>query len=750
MTARFLIACLLASLFLPLCLIADSATITGTVLDPDRNPLPRVSVRLLDASGVEQARVLTDSQGRFRFARVEDAAYTLVAELLGFETLTQSARPGEGIELQLSLAPVREQVIVTATRTEAPTGQLGAATSVLYESELAERDVVPVSEALRALPGATVMRTGGYGASTSLFIRGGESDYNKVYLDGMPLNEAGGAYEWSVLTAENLERVEVVRGPQSALFGSDAMASVVQLFTQRGPAEATRPQVTIGGEGGNLDTWRAQAGLGGTAGRFDYSLAWARFSTDNRESNSAFQNTSLSANLGAALSERTWLRAILRGELGRAGTPGQTAFGRPDLDSFLRRRDAEAGLTLHDQTASFWEQRLRSSFAQSRQVSRNLLLDPPFVPRFEDRAAQCFDFNTGVVDDCEFFDFPFDFLNHHRRHQLSYQSDWRAGVPGGRAGLHAVTFAFEWDREQGTLDDRLAAGDEVRARRDNFGWVFQHQILWGRFFLIHGVRLEDNDSFGLSAVPRVSLAYYLRRGRGGLGASKLKFNFGLGIKEPALLESFSNGPFAFGNPELRPERARSFDFGVEQRFGQDRAKVELNWFDNRFRDLIAFEITSFVPFQGSFFNLGRSKAKGSELILEVAPGGGLRARGHYTFLDSQVTESGSISDPVFEEGNRLFRRPKHSGAVQVFWEWRRVSLTSTTLFVGQRTDSDFALLGLRSSAGYTRWDASAAYRSPHRVTYFAVVENLLNRDYMEVLGFPALKLTFRAGARWTY
>ena len=746
MTARLLLTGLLVSLLTPICLLADSpigsaapGTLTGTVLDPQHNPLPRVTIRVLDPTGAEQARTLTDTQGRFRFARLTDTAYTLVAELVGFETITQDVEPGADLSFQLSLAPVREQVVVSATRTEAPSGQLGASTSVIPDTELELSRALPISESLRALPGVAVARTGAYGASTSLFIRGGESDHNKVYLDGIPLNEAGGAFEWSVLMADNIERVEVVRGPQSALFGSDAMAGVVQLFTRRGPAESTRPRLTVGAEGGNQDTWRAHAGLLGATGAFDYSFSWARFSTDNREPNSAFHDTSLSANLGAAVGERTWLRLILRGELGRAGTPGQTAFGRPDLDSSLRRRDAYTGFSVRNLTTAFWEQRLRYSYSQSRQLSRNLILDPPFVPSFEGRSAPF-----------AFFDFPFDFLNHSRRHQLSYQSDWRAGAPGRRAGLHILTAAFEWDREQGFLGDRLAPGSEVNAQRDNFGWVFQHQALWNRFFLTNGVRIEDNDSFGTSVVPRSSLAFYLRQGGGAVGPSKLKFNFGLGIKEPSLLESFSTGPFAFGNPALRPERARSFDFGFEQRFWYDRGKLEVNWFDNRFRDLIAFEITSFVPFTGSFFNIGRTKAKGSELVLEIVPGHGLRARGSYTFLDSQITESGTVFDPVFEQGNRLFRRPKHSGSLQVFWEWRRFSLASTTLIAGRRTDSDFSLLGLSSNKGYTRWDVNGAYQSSHHVTYFATVENLLNQDYMEVLGFPALKLVIRAGARLTY
>ncbi|MFQ5695158.1 MAG: TonB-dependent receptor domain-containing protein, partial [Terriglobia bacterium] len=171
------------------------------------------------------------------------------------------------------------------------------------------------------------------------------------------------------------------------------------------------------------------------------------------------------------------------------------------------------------------------------------------------------------------------------------------------------------------------------------------------------------------------------------------------------------------------------------------------WFDNRFRDLIGFEITDFLTFSGSFFNIGRTKAKGSEVVLELAPGGGLRGRGSYTFLDSQVTRSGTVFDPVFEEGNRLLRRPKHGGALELFWDWRRLSVASTTLFVGRRSDSDFSLLSLTSNSGYTRWDVAGSYRTRHGITYFGVVENLLNRDTMEVLGFPALKLTFRAGAR---
>jgi len=739
MTARLLCAFLISLLAcLPLLSQVSAAPISGVVLDPRRDPLPRATVRLLDASGAERARALTDSLGRFRFNQPCDASCTLTVEMIGFRSVTQNVSPGAEAELVLSLAPVYEQVVVSATRTETPTAQLGANTSVVGREEVENRQALPAADLFRPLPSATVIRTGGLGAVTTLFVRGGESDHNKVLLDGIPLNEPGGFFDFSNLTVENLDRLEVVRGPQSALFGSDAMASVVQLFTARGRSETRRPRFSLSAEGGNNRTWRARAGLSGELDWFDYALGWGRLSTDNREPNSAFHDTSLSANLGAALGERTSLRAIFRGELGRAGTPGQTAFGRPDSDSSFRRRDAFAALSLRNQTSSFWEQSLRYTFAASRQVSRNLFEDPPFVPEFGDSVAPF-----------AFFDFPFDFLNLARRHQVSYQSDFRAGAAGRRFGLHFITIAFEWDREDGSFGDRLFGGVPVEAGRDNLGWVVQHQAILGRLTLTNGVRVENNDSFGTAIVPRSSAAYLVRPGGETFGATKLKFNFGLGIKEPSLSESFSTGPFVVGNPELAPERVRSFDAGIEQRFWRDRAKLEVNWFDNRFRDLIAFQVISFVPFTGSFFNVESSKAKGTEVVLELAPGWGLRGMGNYTWLDSQVTRSANPFSPVFQEGRPLFRRPRHSGSLRVFWDWRRLNVTSTAVFVGRRVDSDFSALEppLVESRSYVKWDLGWTYRSSYRVSYFGVVENLLNRDTMEALGFPALKLTFRAGAR---
>lgn len=732
---------LIFALAFPGALVARSATIAGTIVDARQAPIPRVTVRLLDPAGAEIARTLTDDGGHFRFEAPAGDNYTVEASLTGFETTRTKIAPAREVKLVLPLAPVRESIVVTATRTEAPTSQLGASTSVITEREITDRQAVFVGDLLPSLAGVTVVRSGGPGALTSLFVRGGESDYNKVLLDGIPLNEPGGSFNFANLTVENLERAEVVRGPQSALFGSDAMTSAIQLFTRRGQAETSRPHFSFSGEGGKYSTWRSRAGLTGQTGNFDYALDGSRFSADNQEPNSFFHNTSLSGNFGLALGERATVRLILRGELGLAGTPGPTAFGPPDRDALFRRRDGFGAFSIRNQTTSFWEQRLTYTLTKSRQVSRDLGTDPPFTPAFD-----------GHVGSFPFFDFAFDFLNDTRRHHLAYQSDWQAKSFGGSLGQHLFTFAFDWDREFGFLGDRFSQDPPTRPRRDNFGYTFQHQIFWRRLFITNGVRIEDNGSFGTTVVPRSSLAYMLRAGSGLIGATKLKFNFGLGVKEPSFVESFSPSPFFKGNPLLAPERTRSFDFGVEQRVWQDRGKLEVNWFDNRFRDQVAFQVTDFQTFNGSFFNICRAKAKGAEGILEFAPVKGLRAVGSYTFLDSEITRSGSPFSPAFREGQSLLRRPRHSGSLRVFWDWRRMNITSSTVFVGRRVDSDFVGLDppLIWNEGYTKWDLAWTYRSSYRVSYFGVIENLLNQDYREALGFPTLKLTYRAGLRFDF
>ena len=254
---------------------ASAAEISGVVLDATRARLPYATVRLLDLAGAVIAETIADQQGQFHFSGLAATGRRVEAALTGFATTSASATPGTLVELILPLSAVRESVVVTATRTEIPTGQLAVSTTVLDRGEIAGRQARSVGDLLRTVGGAAVVRNGAPGGVTSLFVRGGESAYNKVLLDGIPLNEPGGYFDFSNLLPENLERVEIVRGPQSALFGSDAMSSVVQLFTARG-SEGRFPHVSMSAEGGKNNTWRSQAAVSGKTGWFDYSAEIGR------------------------------------------------------------------------------------------------------------------------------------------------------------------------------------------------------------------------------------------------------------------------------------------------------------------------------------------------------------------------------------------------------------------------------------------------------------------------------------------
>ena len=720
-------------LLLSLLPAAARSPITGTVLDESGRPLPRALVRVVAVDGRAGASTFTDVEGSFHLQGVPQDGCRIEASLPGFSpAAVPCSAAGTPVRLTLAVAPIAEQVVVSATRTEAPTGQIAASVTVFDSGEIARRQEPPLAELLQTSPGAVVVRAGAPGSVTSLFVRGGESNYTKVILDGIPLNEPGGAFNLSNITTDNLDRVEVVRGANSAVFGSDAMTGVIQLFTKRGTSGRPRAHVTL--EAGRFATTHVSAGAAGGLGRWDYSGDVSRESTDNAVPNNAFRNLTLSGSAGARLGAGSTLRLIGRATRGRVGVPGQTAFGRPDLDAFFTRHDGVAGATL-DRTGGAWHQRATYGVAASHQASTNLILDPPYTPSFEGRTSPF-----------EFFDFAYDSRTSLRRHHATFQADRTHSST--RAGTHVETALVDWDGERATLTDALA-GTATHASRDNLGLTLQHQALWSRVFVSAGVRIEHNGSFGAAFVPRAGAAWYLRPGNGTIGATRVSANAGSGIKEPTVLQSFSVAPAFLGNPELQPERARTLDAGLEQRLLRDRIRIDLTWFDDRYRNIISTRTTSFNPFRSQYFNVGLSRARGAELSGDVALVSGVRARAGYTFLDSKILESTAPASAVFKAGNAAFRRPRHSGFVSLSWTGVHASIDLTGTMIGHRVDSDFSSLEppILISPGYRQWDLRANVPLAHTFAATLAVDNIADARYMQPLGFPALRRAARVGLR---
>jgi outer membrane cobalamin receptor len=706
-------------------------SVDGVAVDQSGSPLPRAFVRAVDASGHEIASTFTDESGHFRLT-TETADCRLQVSLTGF---TQAETPcAEAVKVVLPVAPVRESVVVSATRTEAPIESAGLSVSAFTAADIERRNNVMVTDLLRTTPGAMVVTTGAVGGVTSLFVRGGESNYNKVLLDGIPLNEPGGTFNFSNVTTDDLERVEIVRGAQSAIFGSDAMSSVVQLFTKRGTGP--RPLVSGYFEGGTYDTVRGGASVAGAHGILDYSVGAAYISTDNNEPNDAFANTTATANVGVKLGGSATLRGIARIAREHDGTPGQTAFERPDSDAHFDRHDGAGGVAFDQQVTDHIRQRASYSAAVSHQESADLVADPSYTPRLGNDAAPF-----------AYSDFVFDSFDSLTRHYASYQADIRLANDSS-TGYQLLTALVDWDGERATLLDRLANAS-TPASRDNVGIAVQHQAQWRRVSGTVGLRFEHNDSFGNQAVPRGSVALVAYDGTGTVGITRIHAAAGLGVKEPTILQSFSTSPYFHGNPDLRPEKARSVEAGVDQRLFGDRARVDLTWFDSRYEDLIALGPSDPVTFASQYFNIGLSQARGLELSADAAPARALRIHGGYTFLSSEVLDSTSAFSIVFAEGKPLLRRPRHSGFVDAAWHAGPFSASLVGTFIGEFADSDFAsfTVPLTTNPGFTTWDVRLSYAIVRQISATFSIDNLADRQYMQPLGYPALGRAVRAGVR---
>jgi vitamin B12 transporter len=727
----FSLCSLFFGVFIPATALAQ-APIRGLVSDGSGAAVARVPVRLVDETGATRASGLTDRDGRFTFT-TSCVSCTVVAALPGF--LTATATPTSDTRLILALAPVQETVVVSATRGAAPSSQVGASVTVFDAAAIQRRGDVLVGDVLRQAPGVAVVQNGGRGNVTSLFVRGGENNYTKVLLDGIPLNEPGGSFNFGGLTSGHFDRIELVRGAQSAVFGSDAMAGVLQLVTARGRLGA-RPSVAAELSGGGYGSQVMSGRVSGGTTKLDYSVHGQRYTTDNRDPNNRFESNTLSVSAGAALASHLDLRIVGRLEDGTAGAPGQTAFGRPDLDASFQQRHAVGGATLEHRTSRF-TQRATYALAISEQRSTNLILDAPYTPTFGASRAPF-----------EFYDFVYDSGSEFRRHHASYQGDVRLAHGGALAGAEILTVALDWDGERGTLEDFLNGGVTAPSR-NNVGATLQHQHVSGRLAVTTGVRFEHNASFGSSVVPRLSAALLARSGGVTWGATKVKANAGTGIKEPTLRQSFSLSPFDLGNPDLKAEESRTWDVGLEQRLFVDRAKVEVVWFSNSFTNQISTRTISFSPYTAQYFNVGQTDACGLEVVLDVAPLDGVRLSASHTVVDSEIINASSEFSEVLAAGQWALRRPRHSGQAQLLIDRGRLSADLGATWIGRRNDSDFSSLSpaITATNGHTLWRGQLAWRVVSQATAFVRVDNLTDVDYMEPLGYPAWRRSVHAGLR---
>jgi vitamin B12 transporter len=597
------------------------------------------------------------------------------------------------------------EIVVTATRYPVAPDSVASTVTVLRGEDLRAQGIHFVSDALRQVPGAQLVQGGPFGAATSLFVRGGESDYVKVLVDGVPLNQPGGFYDFASLTTDNVERIEILRGPGSVLYGSDAIAGVVQIVTRQGEDGI---QVGAAGEGGSFGSARWEAsGLGGSEA-LGWSASLSRLTSDGTyEFNNDYRNTAASARLQARAGERTTVS--LSGRYYDAKYHFPTDFtGVPvDRNQFTTDETAAFALDLGHRFSQLMEGQLLLGRSDIVTGFENPA-DPPPGPDFASSDQTSTD-------------------------RTSADARLQLFLPKGIRGLAGA--AFEAQRQ--SVTGAFSEG------RDNWGFYAQATALPDpRLQLTLGGRLDENEKFGTFWTYRAAALAFASP------ATRLRGSVGTGFKEPGFFENFDS-PFSVGNPDLRPERTLSIEGGVEQDLAGGALGVAVTLFAQRFRDLIQFTFVPPDPGGPNYFNVAAANSRGIEGTLHLRPSGPLSGSISYTRLWTEVTDAGFDAGDAatFVEGERLLRRPDDAVALRVASALGRVRLGTVLSWVGSRDDVRFGQFPEPNQRvelpAYTTLDLSGTFsvlqrrRGNPALDVTARVENVFDEQYEQAVGFPA-------------
>ena len=628
--------------------------------------------------------------------------------------------------------PIMDETLVTATRTETPVRELGVSTTVVTEKEIEERQAVDVLDVLRDVSGFNLVRNGGRGTTTSLYIRGGEDNFTKVLIDGVSVNLGGGAYDFGSLLTENFERIEIVRGPQSALYGSDAISGVINFITKPGEGKPSLRASTSNGTYLKGDkNYIGEQSVGFTGGNewIGASLAYARVDDNGYlDVNQDYWNNTFSGRVDVTPMDNLDLTFTGRYEDAKDKFPTEDAgdkYSPLDPNQNLKTDDWVSGINAQYQMLPWLEHAVLLGYHYNKQDYN----DP------EDPAADAFGAFFSETKDT--------------RYSVDYH--FNIAYPSTETMRSTFTAGFEYLEEEYDQQTRsiilgVESKGDLAKDRDNWGYYVQEQLsFFNHLHLTAGARYEDNSEFGNEFVPRGSVAYELSQtGTVFRGAA------GKGFKTPTFTEQFAQG-FATGNPDLDPEKSYSWEVGVDQALWKNKLVLGATYFYQKFDNLITY-IFGVDP---NYENIQGAKSQGVELRALCKPGYGFTLGGNYTYLDTEVTDdggAGGASSP-FEEGKPLLRRPKNTASGYINWAWKGFQIRFDGLYVGERDDLDFRTFPAERVTldDYFIADLATSYTFQLNNEYitdfkiFGKILNLFDEHYEEAFGFSPPDPSFRVG-----
>jgi len=637
-------------------------------------------------------------------------ASTLLIVGFNAQSHAQDNTPDNAIELP--------NVVVTATRTETPENEVGSAITVITAQDISDKKINNVADALRTVPGLDVVRAGGAGQQTSVFMRGANSNHTLVLVDGVEMNDPSsptGAFDFAFLQTDNIERIEVVRGVASAAYGSDAIGGVINVITKKGTGKT---KLTAVAEGGSYGTWKTGGNISGGTERVNYSFDASRLETDgfssadknlgNVEPN-GYRNTNLSGRTGFKVNEALDLGVTLRYGEGKSFLDNGGGKGADDPNSYGRFNELfTRGFGHLKLFEGFWEQTVGVAYSRTDRSNVNAI-DP--LNNFSSAAT-----NLGEKVKLDYQ----NIFHVHKSNTVMLGVEQEADSLSSFASYDSPSWS--------------SSGSIPIKTMNTMGYYLQDQIkLFDRSFTTLGVRYDDNNRFGGHETWRANELYTIKE-----TATRLKASYGTGFKAPTLNQLYDT-IYLSGNPNLKPETSRGWDVGVEQDIFKKFSTLGVSYFENDISNLIV--ATPQSPGSWVYINQNISKAKtnGIETFMEMRPLTDLTLRSTYTYQDAKNSDT----------GNQLLRRPRNKASFDTDYRFlEKAHVHVNVLMVGQKFD--YLENGQGPLSGYVMLNLAGSYDVHKNVQIFGRIDNVLNKQYEEVYGYGTSSVAGYGGVKLSY
>ena len=623
--------------------------------------------------------------------------FVLAFTILSIDLLSQ-----ENNEKEKQTPPLQYEVVVTATRLETPAKEIASSVTVISKEDLERMKKTTVLEALQEVLGVTILQNGPAGGSASVFLRGANSEHTLVMMDGVELNDPispSRSYDLAHLLVENIERIEILRGPQSTLYGSDALGGVVNIITRKGEG---KPQFHLSTYSGSYRTFAGTARISGSTDKIHYSLGASRFQTEGfsaastsyegNEEKDGYQNLTLSGrfayhpldNLGFDFTVRTIDTETDIDYSG--GANGDDPNNIQNYDALFLKGQVRT-LLLKNR----WEQKLNLSFVD---YERKYVNSPDDVYPYSE--------------------------NSEYKSKL-WKLDWQHNL-----FLHktnTLTMGVEYQQEQGeSVYNGLLSSIFPLQKAHTTGFYLQDQIrVASQFFATVGVRLDKHSQFGTSTTSRLALAYHIEKTE-----TKIKATRGTGFKSPSLYQLYAPetiwGPI--GYEDLVPEKSTGWDIGVEQQLLGGKVLLGATYFYHDYKDLINFD------FLQGYMNIGKAESKGAELFIRAFPSDNILLNATYTRTEAKDKDTDSY----------LLRRPKDKFTANLNYNFlKKGNLNLSLIYIGERDDEYYDFLTWtftrETLPSYSLLNAAASFNFTSSFQIFCRLDNIFNKEYEMIKGY---------------